>query len=47
MHTRVTDVDSQVIRYLDVNSLYPYVMSKTNSQLDTPRYVEVTPPASI
>ena len=28
MHTKVTDVDSQVIRYLDVNSLYPYVISK-------------------
>ena len=29
MHTKVTDVDSQVIHYLDLNSLYLYVMSKT------------------
>ena len=36
MHTKVTDVDSQVIRYLDVNSLYPYVMSKTKFPIGHP-----------
>ena len=36
MHTRVTDMDSQVIRYLDVNSLYPYVMSKTKFPIGHP-----------
>ena len=36
MHTKVTDVDSQVIRYLDVNSLYPYVMSKTKFPIRHP-----------
>ena len=47
MHTKVTDVDSQVICYLDVNSLYPYVMSKTNFSIGHPQYVKVMPPASI
>ena len=36
MHTKVTDVDSQVIHYLDVNSLYPYVMSKTKFSIGHP-----------
>ena len=36
MHTKVTDVDSQVIRYLDVNSLYPYVISKTKFPIRHP-----------
>ena len=36
MHTKVTDVDSQVICYLDVNSLYPYVMSKANFPIGHP-----------
>ena len=36
MHTKVTDMDSQVIRYLDVNSLYPYVMSKTKFPIGHP-----------
>ena len=36
MHTKVTDVDSQVIRYLNVNSLYPYVMSKTKFPIGHP-----------
>ena len=36
MHTKVTDVDSQVIHYLDVNSLYPYVMSKTKFPIGHP-----------
>ena len=36
MHTKVTDVDSQVIHYLDMNSLYPYVMSTTKSPIGHP-----------
>ena len=36
MRTKVTDMDSQVIRYLDVNSLYPYVMSKTKFPIGHP-----------
>ena len=36
MHTKVTDVDSQVIRYLDVISLYLYVMSKTKFPVGHP-----------
>ena len=36
MHTKVTDVDSQVICYLDVNSFYPYVMSKTKFPVGHP-----------
>ena len=36
MHTKVTDVDSQVIHYLDVNSLYPYIMSKTKFPIGHP-----------
>ena len=36
MHTKVTDVDSQVICYLDVNSLYPYAMSKTKFPIGHP-----------
>ena len=36
IHTKVTDMDSQVIRYLDVNSLYPYVMSKTKFPIGHP-----------
>ena len=36
MHTKVRDVDSQVICYLDVNSLYPYVMSKTKFPIGHP-----------
>ena len=36
MHTKVTDVGSQVIYYLDVNSLYLYVMSKTKFPIGRP-----------
>ena len=36
MHTKVTDIDSQVIHYLDVNSLYPYIMSKTKFPIGHP-----------
>ena len=36
MHTKVTDAGSQVIHYLDVNSLHPYVMSKTKFPIGHP-----------
>ena len=36
MHTKVTDVDSQVIHYLDLHSLYPYIMSKTKFPIGHP-----------
>ena len=36
MDTKVTDVYGQVIHYLDVNSLYPYIMSKTKFPVGHP-----------
>ena len=47
MHTKVTDMDSQVIHYLDVNSLYPYVMSKTKFPIGHPTIHRGHAPASI